>query len=96
MNKQNSAAIETMANAAEQVERDVSAVVSEAAGLLESYSAQKLERAKATLARARDAVSKGAKDYAQVTDEYVHANPWKILGVAAAAGVLIGVLLARR
>jgi ElaB/YqjD/DUF883 family membrane-anchored ribosome-binding protein len=31
-----------------------------------------------------------------VTDEYVHANPWKALGIAAAAGVLVGILMSRR
>lgn len=38
----------------------------------------------------------GAKQYANAADEYVRANPWTALGVAGAAGLLIGVLLARR
>ena len=43
-----------------------------------------------------DASSDGLRRYAKKTDRYVHANPWKLLGVVAAAGVLIGALLARR
>jgi ElaB/YqjD/DUF883 family membrane-anchored ribosome-binding protein len=30
------------------------------------------------------------------TDEYVHANPWQMIGVAAAVGALIGMLISRR
>lgn len=33
---------------------------------------------------------------ANATDAYVHENPWPILGVAAAVGVLAGLLLTRR
>ena len=37
-----------------------------------------------------------AKAEARAADEYVHANPWKSVGVAAGAGLLAGALLARR
>jgi len=30
------------------------------------------------------------------TDTYVHEHPWRAVGVAAAAGVLIGMLIGRR
>lgn len=30
---------------------------------------------------------------ARVTDEYVHENPWPLIGAAAAVGILIGLLL---
>ena len=33
---------------------------------------------------------------AAATDAYVHHSPWKAIGVAAAAGMLIGILVARR
>jgi ElaB/YqjD/DUF883 family membrane-anchored ribosome-binding protein len=36
------------------------------------------------------------KDAARTTDEYVHEHPWGAVGVAAAAGLLLGVLIARR
>lgn len=31
-----------------------------------------------------------------VTDQYVHTNPWKAIGIAAAAGMLLGLMLGRR
>ena len=46
-------------------------------------------------AAARTAVDRGRKA-AVATDEYVHAKPWPAITVAAAAGIVIGVLLARR
>ncbi len=43
----------------------------------------------------RPAVDK-ARRTAAAANGYVHGNPWTVIGVAAAAGVLIGFLAARR
>ena len=37
-----------------------------------------------------------ARQAAEFTDDYVHENPWAIIGAAAALGVFLGVLLGRR
>jgi ElaB/YqjD/DUF883 family membrane-anchored ribosome-binding protein len=37
-----------------------------------------------------------AKAAARATNEYVHENPWPTIGVAAAIGLAIGLLLNRR
>jgi ElaB/YqjD/DUF883 family membrane-anchored ribosome-binding protein len=37
-----------------------------------------------------------AKAAARVTDDYVHDNPWGAIGVAAAAGFLVGLMINRR
>ncbi|HXR56615.1 MAG TPA: DUF883 family protein [Casimicrobiaceae bacterium] len=37
-----------------------------------------------------------AKQAARITDDYVHDNPWVSIGVAAAAGFLIGLMVNRR
>ena len=52
--------------------------------------------AKSRLEHARIAVTGTAKDAADATQEYVRENPWKVLGVAAAAGLLIGFVFSRR
>jgi ElaB/YqjD/DUF883 family membrane-anchored ribosome-binding protein len=36
-----------------------------------------------------------AKGAADATHDYVRENPWKVLGVAVLAGLLVGVLLRR-
>lgn len=38
----------------------------------------------------------GTRRAAHATDEYVHENPWKAVGVSAAAGLLVGAILCRR
>jgi ElaB/YqjD/DUF883 family membrane-anchored ribosome-binding protein len=56
----------------------------------------KIQEAKTSLTHAQTALTDTAKQYAEFTDEYVRMNPWKSLGFAAAAGLLIGILLSRR
>jgi ElaB/YqjD/DUF883 family membrane-anchored ribosome-binding protein len=43
-----------------------------------------------------DATKRISKRAAVATDEYVHENPWTAIGVAAAVGLLVGVLLGQR
>jgi ElaB/YqjD/DUF883 family membrane-anchored ribosome-binding protein len=61
------------------------------------------DRTKASLAQARkelgrvqaDAAER-AKRAASSVDDYVHANPWKALGVVGVIGMVVGALIARR
>ncbi len=55
---------------------------------LEAAKAQLLELEQNAVARARAA--------AVATDRYAHENPWKTAGIAAGAGLLIGVLIGRK
>lgn len=48
-----------------------------------------LELARAHLAN----LESGLKDKAIDVDDYVHANPWQAIGVAAGAGVVAGVVV---
>lgn len=89
---------------------DLSAVVSDAEELLKASANQTGERISAARARAeeslktakarlsvtQEALTERAKLAAKEADDYVHENPWKAAGVAAAAGILIGALIARR
>lgn len=56
----------------------------------------KLSDAKVRLADAEAAIRCKAKEAAAATDDFVHDNPWKAVGVAAALGLAIGVLIGRR
>ena len=90
--------------------RDVQNVVSEAQELLKTVKdegATQIENARSKLHAQYDVarekfgeiqtqVSEGAKYAVTTTDEYVHANPWQAVGIAAAAGALLGFLCARR
>ncbi len=89
---------------------DLRTVVADAEELLKATASQTGERiaaarakaeeslksARAGLAAAQAAVVAKTKEAAMATDEYVRANPWQSVGVAAAVGVVLGMLIARR
>lgn len=56
----------------------------------------RLGEVKSKLDHSRLAVSERARRSADATHEYVVENPWKVLGLAAAAGLIIGILVSRR
>lgn len=55
-----------------------------------------LASAKVKLSDAERAAVEQARKAAKVTDEYVHENPWRAVGIAACAGLVLGVLISRR
>jgi ElaB/YqjD/DUF883 family membrane-anchored ribosome-binding protein len=55
-----------------------------------------LRAAKIKVAEAQDIVSDKAKAAARATDDYVHANPWRAVGIAAGVGLVVGMLISRR
>jgi ElaB/YqjD/DUF883 family membrane-anchored ribosome-binding protein len=55
-----------------------------------------LDRAKVKLAEVEDVIIDSGKQAARATDEYVHDNPWRAVGIAAGIGVIIGMLISRR
>jgi ElaB/YqjD/DUF883 family membrane-anchored ribosome-binding protein len=36
-----------------------------------------------------------AKQAAKATDDYVHENPWKAVGIGAGVGLIVGMLISR-
>ena len=68
----------------------------ESISAVRAKATENLRVAKIRLAEAQEALMERAKLAAKQTDEYVHENPWKAAGIAAAAGVLVGALIARR
>jgi ElaB/YqjD/DUF883 family membrane-anchored ribosome-binding protein len=89
---------------------DFNGVVSEAEQLLKSVANEssdkthellsKLERnlrlAKERVVDFQDVAVERTKAAARATDDYVHEHPWRSIGVAAALGVVVGLLLNRR
>jgi len=54
-----------------------------------------LHLSRAKLAHLQDVAVSKAKEVGSTTDEFVHENPWKSIGIAAGAGLIIGMLLRR-
>ena len=55
-----------------------------------------LRIAKDDLIKIEETVVARTKEAAKATDEYVHENPWKAVGIGAAVGLVVGMLIARR
>ena len=56
----------------------------------------RLANVKDDLVQFEQAVVERTKEAARATDDYVHENPWKAVGIGALAGLLLGVIIARR
>lgn len=70
--------------------------VGDKAGAARERIQQRLRLARAELDRAEAAALRKARDAAAATDGYVHAHPWTTAGIAAGAGLLLGMLISRR
>ena len=93
----------------EKLMQDLRVVVADAEELLRATAGQAGEKvaaareriqenlaaAKVRLAVAQDAVVAKTKQAARATDDYVHENPWKAVGIAAGAGLIVGMLISR-
>jgi ElaB/YqjD/DUF883 family membrane-anchored ribosome-binding protein len=55
-----------------------------------------LVKARASLAEAQGAMADKAKEAGHVADEYVQANPWRSIGIAAGVAFVVGLLVSRR
>ena len=56
----------------------------------------RLAAAKIKLAEAEAVMVDRAKQVGRATDDYVHDNPWRSVGVAAGFGFIVGLLIGRR
>lgn len=52
--------------------------------------------ARQSLAEAQAAVVERTKEVARATDDFVHDNPWRSIGIAAGIGFIVGLLIGRR
>jgi ElaB/YqjD/DUF883 family membrane-anchored ribosome-binding protein len=89
---------------------DLKAVVNDAEELLKATAGQAGERMSEARARAEASVKKArkrmsdlhgdllgqTKEVADHADAYVRKNPWQAVGLAVAAGVILGLIISRR
>lgn len=54
-----------------------------------------LESAKVSLGQQTEQLRAQAADAAAMADDYVHAQPWAAVGIAAGVGLLVGLLMGR-
>lgn len=94
----------------EQLVSDIKSVISEAEDLLGATADQtgekiahlrvriqaRLRDARLRLTEAEALLVTKTKAAARATDEYVHESPWTAVGIAAGAGLLVGLIIGRR
>lgn len=94
----------------EKLATDLRVVISDAEELLRATAGQMGEKAvvareriqeslrvaKDKLARAEEVMVDKTKAAARATDDYVHDHPWGAVGIAAAVGLVVGMLISRR
>lgn len=93
----------------EKLMQDLRVVVADAEELLRATAGQAGEKvagareriqenlaaAKERLVAAEEAVVAKTKQAAKATDDYVHENPWKAVGIGAGVGLIVGLLIGR-
>ncbi len=101
--KSNTVSAEKLMEDLRLVMADAEALLSATAGQAGETIAAARERAQASVAAAKTriaqagyAVAGQTREAAKAADDYVHDNPWTVAGIAAVAGVLIGMLIARK
>ena len=81
---------------AEELLRATAGQMGEKAVVARERVQESLRVAKEKLSRAEEAVIDKTKAAARATDDYVHDHPWGAVGIAAAVGLVIGMLISRR
>lgn len=76
--------------------RAAAASTGEKAAELRDKAVVALKRASEQLSDLQATVIEKGRDAAILTDDYVHENPWQAIGIGAAIGFLVGVVVARR
>jgi ElaB/YqjD/DUF883 family membrane-anchored ribosome-binding protein len=94
----------------EKLMEDLRIVVRDAEALLKATAGQagekiqevraraeeSLRHAKVRMSEMEDAAITRAKELVGTTEDYVRENPWQALGIAAAVGMFLGLMLRRR
>ena len=81
---------------AEDILRSTANLAGEKVGELRERIQDRLRDAKLRLADAEAILVDKTKAAARATDDFVHENPWKAVGIAAGIGLLLGVIIGRR
>ena len=80
----------------EDLVKDTTSMTGEDLARAKEKLSSRLESAKQSLGQFGTDVADKARKTADVTNTYVHEQPWKAIGIGATVGLLLGFALARR
>ncbi|AEG95735.1 MULTISPECIES: DUF883 family protein [Klebsiella] len=90
------AELKNLADTLEEVLNSSTDKSKEELGKLRSKAESVLKDSRVRLSDTSDAIVKQTRETAARADEYVRENPWTGVGIGAAVGLVVGVLLSRR
>lgn len=81
---------------AEELLRTTAGQAGEGAAELREKVQASLQRARDGMAQVQETAVAKARAAGRAADDYVHDNPWRSIGFAAAMGLVVGLLISRR
>jgi ElaB/YqjD/DUF883 family membrane-anchored ribosome-binding protein len=78
---------------AEELLKATASQAGEKIGVARQKIEQSLVEGKKALADAEKTIVKKSKECAEIADDYVRENPWSAIGIAAAVGLALGLLI---
>lgn len=88
--------LKTVISDADELLRAAAASTGEKAAELRGRATVMLKRAAEKMQDLQDAALEHGKAAARATDDFVHEYPWRAVGIAAAVGFVLGLLVNRR
>ena len=88
--------LKTLVNDAEELLKATANQAGEKIALARQKIEQSLVEGKKAVADAEITLVKKSKECAEIADDYVRENPWGAVGIAAAVGLAVGLLIRGR
>ncbi len=88
--------LKNIAGDSEALVKSAASDAREAVTGVQTRTEESLRQARANVADLQKDVAARARAAAQTTSTYVHDKPWQSIGLAAGAGLIIGLLINRR
>lgn len=85
--------LKTLVNDAEELLKATASQAGEKISVARQKIEQSLVEGKKALADAETTLLKKSKECAEIADDYVRENPWAAVGIAAAVGLAVGLLI---
>jgi ElaB/YqjD/DUF883 family membrane-anchored ribosome-binding protein len=80
----------------EEAAANAAQAASEATASAAQTASESLDQGKQALSEMQAVLTDRTRECVQTTEMYVRENPWQAVGIAAAAGLVIGLLMGRR
>ncbi|MBC7780250.1 MAG: DUF883 domain-containing protein [Proteobacteria bacterium] len=88
--------LRTVVSDAEAMVRATAGQAGEKLGEVRARAEDSLRSARIALRDAEAAMVDRTKQAARLTDDFVHDRPWTAVGIGAAVGMIVGLLISRR